>query len=387
MDGITSSDFLLHDLSAPHPAIIQPPPPREKTKRPQLSCNPCRARKVKVDSNLPPSTLQESSCSLDSQCDRIQPCSACSLHQIAEICRYDLTESERQPILQAEALKEKDKTIASLRNEVAALRGESVKSEFDDHAAGTQKMRLPPRSPKRSYYQDHHGHQQEHGDDQFFLGEPGVTNMADDVSEQPMPRRQTDSTQFTHLSFDRRPANLARPVPQGGDIFAFQMATSYPFPTLWSAKDDTSTLIRLLPPEQDLFFYLEAFERRCQSFSFPYVPQQVTVPEVRRFVESLEHNAAVYPDMLALLFAALAQGLQIGVYDKFGEKWVAGNVESESKKGDVYSESTGCQLLVSSSKQFLSRRCDAVPSTGCIHEPAHTSRHPDFGDDGSIPDQ
>ncbi|KAL9123878.1 MAG: hypothetical protein Q9217_006735 [Psora testacea] len=305
MEVINNNGLLLHDLSAPPSAVVPPPPPppaREKTKRPQLSCNPCRARKVK--------------------CDRIQPCSACSLHQIAEICRYDLSETERQPILQAEALKEKDRTIASLRNEVASLRGGSLNAEADERGgAAPQKMRLPPRSPKRLYYQDQNTHQPNPGDDHFFRDEPGVTNIADD---------------FNHLSFDRRPATLACPVPHGGDISGFQMATSHPFPTLWSAKDDTSTLIRLLPPEQDLFFYLEAFGRRSQAFSFPHVPEQVTIPEVRRFIVGLEHNAALYPDMLALLFATLAQGLQDGVYDKFGEKWTAGNVEVESKKGDVY---------------------------------------------------
>ena len=151
------------------------------------------------------------------------------------------------------------------------------------------------------------------------------------------PFSLTDPVQFTHLSFDRRPATLARPVPPRGDIFAGQMITSHPFPTLWSAKDDTSTLIRLLPPEPDLFWYLDSFARRSQCFSFPLVPEQVTVSEVRRFLVGLEHNAALYPDILALLFAALAQGLQDGVYDKSGQKWTAGNVESESKKGDVYS--------------------------------------------------
>ena len=68
------------------------------------------------------------------------------------------------------------------------------------------------------------------------------------------------------------------------------------------------------------------------------MPDQCTNNEVRRFLENLEHNAALYPDMLALLFATLAQGLQDGVYDKFGGKWVAGSVEQESKKGDVYSQ-------------------------------------------------
>ena len=97
-------------------------------------------------------------------------------------------------------------------------------------------------------------------------------------------------------------------------------------------------MVKLLPPEQDLFFYLDAFQRRAQFCSFPHVPDQCTNNEVRRFLENLEHNAALYPDMLALLFATLAQGLQDGVYDKFGGKWVAGSVEQESKKGDVYSQ-------------------------------------------------
>jgi len=42
--------------------------------------------------------------------------------------------------------------------------------------------------------------------------------------------------------------------------------------------------------------------------------------------------------MLALVFCTLAQGLQNGVYDKYGERWVAGAVETESKKGDVWSK-------------------------------------------------
>ena len=41
--------------------------------------------------------------------------------------------------------------------------------------------------------------------------------------------------------------------------------------------------------------------------------------------------------MLALLFATLAQGLQDGIYDRNAGKWVAGSVETETKKGDIYS--------------------------------------------------
>ena len=48
MDGITTT-FDPEDLSPqPRPPVQPTRPPREKSKRPQLSCNPCRARKVKV---------------------------------------------------------------------------------------------------------------------------------------------------------------------------------------------------------------------------------------------------------------------------------------------------------------------------------------------------
>ena len=49
-----------------------------------------------------------------------------------------------------------------------------------------------------------------------------------------------------------------------------------------------------------------------------------------------EHNALVHPDMLALLFATLAQGLQNGVFDRCGGRWIHEVMEDESKKGDVY---------------------------------------------------
>ncbi|KAG8533757.1 uncharacterized protein KY384_001498 [Bacidia gigantensis] len=280
MEGINSNDVLLHDLSAPQSAIIPPPPPREKNKRPQLSCNPCRARKVKI----------------------------------ADICQYDLSESERQPILQAEALKEKDKTITALREEIASLRGETIRTDYDDHGAKSQKIRLPPHSPRKHHFQGH-----EH--ERYFFDESGMTNVADD---------------FEHLSFDRRPSTFHHPVQFEPDIFSIRSLNSYPFPTLWTAKDDTSSLIRLLPQEQDLFFYLETFQRRSLLFSFPHVPDQIAEPDIRKFLENLEHNAALYPDLLALLFATLALGLQDGVYDKCGQKWSAGAVENESKKGEVF---------------------------------------------------
>ena len=118
------------------------------------------------------------------QCDRIQPCSACSLHQIADICHYDLSESERQPILQAEALKEKDKTILALKEEIVALRGGNPKNELDDRNGPAQKLRLPPRAPRKTSHDNDQTRRYEQDQDSTSLAENGLVHMADDVSDQ-----------------------------------------------------------------------------------------------------------------------------------------------------------------------------------------------------------
>ena len=118
------------------------------------------------------------------------------------------------------------------------------------------------------------------------------------------------------------------------------MKTAFPFPTVWPASDETSCLLGVLPAEEEIFGYIEAFQRRAQSCCFPqpHLPEECTIPEVKRFLENIEHHAATSPDMFALLFATMAQGLQNGVYDKCGEKWVAGAMDAESRRGDVFGE-------------------------------------------------
>lgn len=78
---------------------------------------------------------------MGTQCDRVQPCTACSLHQIAHECAYDLTEQERQPILQAEALRQKDKEIERLRNELAQRGAAHM---LPDNSEMASKHRPPP---------------------------------------------------------------------------------------------------------------------------------------------------------------------------------------------------------------------------------------------------
>lgn len=170
-------------------------------------------------------------------------------------------------------------------------------------------------------------------------------------------------------------------------MFAFQLTTSHPFPTLWSAKDETAGLVELLPNNEDMHFYLGSFQRRVRSCSFPHVPEECTEAEIRRFLENVEHHAAVHPNMLALLFATLAQGLQDGVYDRNGEKWIAGSVEAESQKGDVYSRCWKRTKIPRRSADHRSCCCHASVTPGRVPQSAHAPDNSDVGHDGFVSDK
>ena len=160
------------------------------------------------------------------------------------------------------------------------------------------------------------------------------------------------------------------------------MATSHPFPTLWPAKDGAAVLIQLLPSKDEIFLYLDAFQQRAQSCSFPHVPEECTKKEVERFLANVEHNALVHPDMLALLFTTLAQGLQSGVYDRGGGQWVAGAMDEDSKKGDVYSKTD--MLLPLMNTDSTSRRCNASSANSIVYEQTFTTRHSNTNHDLSV---
>ena len=144
-------------------------------------------------------------------------------------------------------------------------------------------------------------------------------------------------------------------------------------------------MIKILPPKEDLYRYLDSFQRRVQSCSFPHAPDECTKNEVRRFLENVEHNAALHLDMLALLFITLAQGVQYGVYDKYGERWVAGAVEDESKKSDVYSKFP--RIEEPTYTDSFSRRVHAMLTARMLHEPPDLIGHRDARDDGPAPHQ
>ena len=114
----------------------------------------------------------------------------------------------------------------------------------------------------------------------------------------------------------------------------------YPFGTLWSFKlaECIPQLLGCLPSRTEIHDYLEAFQKRVHVCFFPHLPTEITQQEVDRFLSDASRNAEKSPDMLALLFAALALGSQHCVWDKCGGKWVAGAMDEEARKGNLYSE-------------------------------------------------
>ncbi|KAI4183645.1 MAG: hypothetical protein L6R41_005281 [Letrouitia leprolyta] len=271
------------------------------------------------------------------------------------MCQYDLTETERQPILQAEALKEKDKAIASLRNELQLLQGQPrIKMEpRDDDLVMNPPQRTPMASiaslrPSNIRQRRYQGSML---NDSIYFGSPGTTNVVEEVrTNLPLQKlRFVEAVQFANLSVNGQPANLTHLVPRGTDMVAFQIQPANPFPTFWRTAEGTATLINLLPKDhQEILFYLRAFQRRGQACSFPHLPDEFTEIEVQRFLENVKENADQQPEMLALLFATLAQGIQNGVYDKYGGAWHGGMMESECKLGNAFiAASMQCLRLAS----------------------------------------
>lgn len=112
----------------------------------------------------------------------------------------------------------------------------------------------------------------------------------------------------------------------------------YPFPTLWPAMSRTQGLLQCLPPRDELYHYLESFSTKARGFAFPYVPEDLSQKEVERFLENAEENADKVPDLLALIFAALALGVQL---DMFENRQGAGTGVSQnsSRKGEIFCKS------------------------------------------------
>jgi len=84
----------------------------------------------------------------------------------------------------------------------------------------------------------------------------------------------------------------------------------YPFPMVKSGDNTTANLTWLLPSRDEIIDCLNTFQHITQEFAVPYTPDSLARPNVEQFLDNAEYNATKAPDMLALLFAALALVLQ-----------------------------------------------------------------------------
>ena len=119
----------------------------------------------------------------------MQPCTACSLHQIAELCHYDLTEGERHPILQAEALKEKDREIARLELVIEQLNSNANKSESSDSCQGSRIKRKigPALEASNKQTKQKHKRLRKEGSPGTLIS-PTMGNVIQEVSQQPITK-------------------------------------------------------------------------------------------------------------------------------------------------------------------------------------------------------
>lgn len=156
-------------------------------------------------------------------------------------------------------------------------------------------------------------------------------------------------------------------MPHGPDVYTPKTPPSYPFPTLFHATPDQCIpqLLKILPSDKQLLEYLDAFEKRITVCSLPHVSIEITKSEVERFLSQRRKNAAMCPDMLALLFAAMALGALHSVWDKGGGKWNAQIMDEELQKGNVYSELFDPNEM-SKSDVHLSCSFDAGAANGLI---------------------
>ena len=112
-------------------------------------------------------------------------------------------------------------------------------------------------------------------------------------------------------------------------------STSHPFPPLWNSRP-VSCLINVLPNKDEINALLDAFDHYASIGMFPCLPEECSRSRVQQFLDNIEHNSQVEPDMLALLFAALALGVQCGMYDRCGGSWIPGAIGEVVYKGNYF---------------------------------------------------
>ncbi|KAF2458218.1 hypothetical protein BDY21DRAFT_215679 [Lineolata rhizophorae] len=277
----------------------QQQPPRQL-----LSCTKCRERKVK--------------------CDRTKPCSACCARGHPKDCHFVVgEEDDYEPIQQSyeiRRLREENLRLKERLRECKPASSEDEKDKLLPKSPLPNSNITEQKAPAGPPAQRQKKFKIQDSPDSMYFGSPGLTNLIDDFA-----KLQVNSASLSHA------------IPRGGDIYTPHNGPAFPFATMWPATPEKCIpeLLQCLPLHRELFEYLDAFQRKAQSCSFPHAPDDITKKEVERFLSDSVRNAESFPDMLAFIFAAIAQGVQNKIYDQQRSKW-ADTARNETAKGDIY---------------------------------------------------
>ncbi|MCJ1388529.1 hypothetical protein MMC18_001376 [Xylographa bjoerkii] len=255
----------------------------------------------------------------------------------------------------AEALKGKDREIARLREEVRMLEEQSSKisrhPDSDKRQSGKRKAELLSKETRTPVV--HQGSWRHYSDklpDTSF----GLAPITDGSKEAPVITMNSILTDGKQPKFrdELKTTKLESSSVSTIKCFPLQMATTYPFPTLWRAISGTSGFADLLPGKDDLFMLLDAFKRGSQALFLPYVPEECTPQEVEQFLGNFEHNSTVHPDRVALLLATLAVGVIYEGHERNGRGSAMGSEQNYLQKGDLFVAASMQALRTAS---FMSR--------------------------------
>ena len=127
----------------------------------------------------------------------------------------------------------------------------------------------------------------------------------------------------------------------------FSSTAPFPFGTFWEANEGVSALVKILPEANEILACYRFFCGRSQGSSIPILAAEHSQLDLNRILPNVEQYVEQQEEVLAFLFAILAQEVQHGLYDRCNRKWVPGAMEDNLKKGDIYGKSNSFCLAIS----------------------------------------
>ncbi|KAK2756107.1 hypothetical protein FQN54_005515 [Arachnomyces sp. PD_36] len=269
------------------------------------------------------------------QCDRIYPCGACCSRGKPNDCVYP-ADANNKAIEQSKEIKAQRKEIHDLRKQVHDLQkklseiqssggdsghGYRYPQPTDESITGLDASRsstTKPGSPFYCRYPNDPGQRVNHN---TTPTSSSSWNLLDKASFNGVDRQDTGESRIS----------FAYSIPRGMDVHAYENAPADPFPSMWLSPTGTAGLLHVLPPREELFLYIQAFQKHWRSF-YSY---EMSCKELRHFLSDLRPNAEKNPQMLAFLFVSLARGVPLAMFRKQGPL-VTGTMKKEWSKADIY---------------------------------------------------